>query len=67
MERQSYGINRVTVVLDDGTTHGGVRVAWATEVVGMDGHEELPFEAGRIVDIRPDPAPQDAPGDIEPF
>lgn len=67
MERQSYGINRVTVVLDDGTAHGGVRVAWATEVVGMDGHEDLPFEVARIVDVRPDPAPEDASGDAEPF
>jgi hypothetical protein len=59
MERQSYGINRVTVVLDDGTEHGGVRVAWATEVVGVDGQEEIPFEVARIVDVQPDPAPDE--------
>ena len=34
MERQSYGINRVAVVLDDGAEQRGVREAWATEDVG---------------------------------
>lgn len=66
MERQSYGINRVAVVLDDGTEQRGVRVAWATEVVGVDGYDRLPFEVARVVDVRPDPAPADEQ-DYAPF
>jgi hypothetical protein len=67
MERQSYGINRVAVVLDDGTEQGGLRVAWATEVVGVDGYDRLPFEVARIVDVRPDPAPEEEQNDAAPF
>jgi hypothetical protein len=67
MDRQSYGINRVAVVLHDGTEQGGVRIAWATEVVGVDGFDRIPFEVARIVDVRPDPAPQDEQDDSMPF
>jgi CBS domain-containing protein len=67
MERQSYGINRVAVVLDDGTEQRGVRVAWATEVVGVDGYDRLPFEVARIIDVRPDPSPEDEQDDAAPF
>jgi hypothetical protein len=57
----------VAVVLDDGTEQGGVRVAWATEVVGVDGYDRLPFEVARIVDVRPDPAPEEEQNDAAPF
>ncbi len=67
MERQSYGVNRVAVVFDDGTEQRGVRVAWATEVVGVDGYDRLPFEIARIVDVRPDPALEDEQDDDAPF
>ena len=66
MERQSYGINRVAVVLDDGIEQLGVHVAWATEVVGVDGHDRLPFEVARIVDVRPDPEAEDDEADRAP-
>lgn len=65
--RQSYGINRVAVSLDNGNEQEGVRVAWATEVVGVDGHEGIPFEVARIVDVRPDPAREDEYVDAAPF
>jgi hypothetical protein len=58
MERQAYGRNRVVVVLDDGTEVRGVHVLWATEVVWVEGHEAVPFDAARIVDVRADPAPE---------
>jgi hypothetical protein len=54
MERQSYGCNRVRVVLDDGTEMPGVHVLWATEVVWVEGHDALPFDVARVVDVRPD-------------
>lgn len=62
MERQSYGLRRVAVVLDDGAEQAGVRVAWGTEIVGVDGHDSIPFAVARIVDVRPDPAPEQADG-----
>lgn len=67
MERQSYGAHRVAVVLDDGTEYEGVHVAWATEVVGVDSHDDIPFEAARIVEVRPGRAPEDDSGDDAPF
>jgi hypothetical protein len=67
MERQNYGARRVTVALDDGTEHEGVHVAWATEVVRVDGHDNIPFDVARIVEVRPDPAPEVELGDDAPF
>jgi len=67
MDRQNYGVNRVAVVLDSGNEQEGVRVAWSTEVVGVDGHEGIPFEVARIVDVRPDPAREDEYDDGAPF
>lgn len=59
MARQSYGSHRVTVLLEDGSEHCGVHIGWATEVVGVDGREGIPFEVARIVEVRPDPRPHD--------
>lgn len=58
LERQGYGLNRVIAVLRDGTEVPGVRVLWATEVVGVDGHHHIPFQLGDIVDVRSDPSPE---------
>jgi hypothetical protein len=67
MDRQSYGINRVAVVLNDGTEHRGVHVAWATEIVRVEGCERVPFEGPQVIDVRPDPAPEDDENDHLPF
>lgn len=67
MPFQSYGMHRVVAVLDDGTEHAGVRVLWRTEVVGMHGHERLPFEVGRITAVRLDPEPEEDPEPGAPF
>jgi hypothetical protein len=58
MGRQSYGIKRVSVTLDNGDEYAGVLVAWATEVVGVEGDEGIPFDVSRIVEARSDPAPE---------
>jgi hypothetical protein len=67
MERQAYGRNRVVVVLDDGMEFSGVHVLWATEVVWVEGHEGLPFEVARVIDVRNDPAPEVESDDDAPF
>ena len=66
MERHGYGLNRVVVSLDDGTDVPGVHVLWATEVVRVEGHDDLPFETARVVDVRPDP-PTRAEADDDPL
>jgi hypothetical protein len=65
MERHGYGLNRVVVSLDDGTDLPGVHVLWATEVVRVEGYDDLPFETARVVDVRPDP-PDRAEADDDP-
>jgi hypothetical protein len=63
IERESYGVHRVAVTLDDGAEYEGVRVAWAIEVIGVDGYDGVPFDALRVVAVRRDPAPAAAPDD----
>ena len=58
LTREGYGLNRVVATLDDGTDFPGVHVLWATEVVAVEGHEEVPFDVGAVVDVRPDPRPR---------
>lgn len=48
------------MTLDDGAEYEGVHVAWATEVVGVEGHEEIPLDVSRIVEVRQDP-----PADVQ--
>jgi hypothetical protein len=48
----SYGANRVTVVLDDGTVYREVVVAWAREVVRVGKSEHIPFDPARVVEVR---------------
>lgn len=66
-ERQGYGFNRVIAVLRDGTEVSGVRVLWATEVVGVDGQMGIPFAVEDVIDARPDPNPEPAPDADSPF
>lgn len=53
----SYGVKRIVVVLDDGTTFGGVYVAWAKEVVWVEGRESVPFDVTRVAEVRHDSRP----------
>ena len=48
----SYGVNRVTVILDDGTEYRTVYVAWAREVVRVGDSERIPFDPARVVQVR---------------
>lgn len=67
-ERQGYGFNRVITVLRDGSEVSGVRVLWATEVVGVDGHLGIPFAVDDVINARPDPRPDGELGDANsPF
>jgi hypothetical protein len=45
------GAHRVTVVLADGRTFSPVDIAWAHEVVRVDGSEVIPFTTAEIVDV----------------
>ena len=63
MKREGYGLNRVTAVLADGGEVPGVRVLWATEVVGVDGEHGIPFQVADVVDVRPNPRPEPDEGD----
>lgn len=49
-----YGVKRIAVTLDDGSECRGVHVAWRKEIVWVEGKEGVPFDADRIVAIRPD-------------
>jgi hypothetical protein len=57
MERQSYGVNRIVVVPDDGTEVPGVHVLWATVVGRVEGRTDVPFDVARVVDVRRDLRP----------
>jgi hypothetical protein len=39
----------------------GVHVAWQKEIVWVEGQEGLPFDADRIVAVRPDPRSREDP------
>ena len=52
MPEYSYGVNRVIVALDDGTTVSDVFVAWAKKIVRVGTSEQIPFDPTRIVDVR---------------
>jgi hypothetical protein len=53
----SHGVKRIVVVLDDGTQYNGVHVGWCKEVLGIEGYETVPFDVGRIVEVKADPLP----------
>lgn len=67
MEHQSYGVNRVVVVLDDGTEVPGVHVLWATEVGRVDGRADVPFDVARVVEVHRDLTPEPEPDEDAPF
>jgi hypothetical protein len=52
MPEYSYGVNRLVVTLDDGTTVSDVFVAWAKEIVKVGTSEHIPFDPTRIIEVR---------------
>lgn len=52
MPESSYGVNCVTVKLDDGAEIPNVYVAWGKEVVKVGESKEIPFDVSRIIDVR---------------
>lgn len=67
MEHQRYGVNRVVVVLDDGTEITGVHVLWATVVGRVEGHDDVPFDVWRVTEVRRDLTPEPEPDNDTPF
>ncbi len=51
MPECSYGVNRVTVTLDDGTRYNDVFVAWGEEIVKVGTSEIIPFDPTRITKV----------------
>jgi hypothetical protein len=67
MEHQSYGVNRVVVVLDDGTEVPGVHVLWSTVVGRVEGHADVPFDVARVVEVRRDLTSESERDENAPF
>ncbi len=51
MPECSYGVNRVIVTLDDGTSFNDVFVAWGEEIVKVGTSENIPFNPMRIAKV----------------
>ena len=43
MPESSYGANKVTLILDDGTSYSDVHVAWGKEIVKVGESEAIPL------------------------
>jgi hypothetical protein len=54
LPKHGYGVNLVTVILDDSTEYRQVLIAWSKEVIHVSGYERVPFDARKVVDIRYD-------------
>ncbi len=52
MPEYSYGVNRITVILNDGTQVPDVYVAWSSKIIRVGVSEQLSFDPARIVDVR---------------
>ena len=52
MPESSYGLNRVTVILDDGTRVSNVHVAWGKEIFRVGQTSHVDFDPSRIVDVQ---------------
>ena len=52
--KRSYAVRQVTVRLKDGTEYRRVLVYWSKIVVSILGRPDIPFDARRVVDVRPD-------------
>ena len=52
MPECSYGVNKVTVVLDDGTEFRDVYVAWGEEIIKVGNSKTIPFDPGKVVRVK---------------
>ena len=52
MPEYNYGVNRLVVALDDGTTVSDVFVAWAKKIVKVGTNAHIPFDPTRIIEVR---------------
>jgi hypothetical protein len=57
----SYGVKRIAVVLDDGTTYDGVYIGWSKEVLRVEEYDEVPFDVTRVREVRHDPLSERTP------
>lgn len=51
MPEYKYGVNRIKVTLDDGTTYNDVYVGWGEKIVKVGASEDVPFNPERIVKV----------------
>ncbi|MDD5492358.1 MAG: hypothetical protein PHV60_06745 [bacterium] len=51
MPEYKYGVNRIKVTLDDGTTFTDVFVAWGKEIIKVGSSEQIPFNPERIIKV----------------
>jgi hypothetical protein len=45
----SYGVNRVTLELDDGSTYDEVYIGWGEEIIKVGNLKGVPFDPARVV------------------
>jgi len=55
MPEHSYGVSRVTLILDDGSEVDDVYVGWGIDVLRVGESKELVFDAERVVGARHQP------------
>lgn len=55
MPEYSYGVNRVTVTLRDGTVVRDVYVGWARQVLKVGESKEVPFDPSDVVAVKHQP------------
>jgi hypothetical protein len=48
------GVHRVAVTLQSGEGFSGVLVSWGHEVVRVEGHDGVPFEAAEVASVADD-------------
>lgn len=49
--KYSYGVKRVCVKLSDGIEYRGVFILWNKEVGRVLGHQDIPFDVSKIIDV----------------
>lgn len=51
MPEYKYGVNRIKVTLNDGTTYSDVYVGWCEEIMKVGTLENVPFDPERIIKV----------------
>ena len=51
MPEHSYGVNRVTVELDNGKIYEDVYVGWAEEIIKVGDSKSIPFDPASVVKV----------------